>query len=143
MKESLKAIRDNFILLNEQLDELLERYRVKYYHEFILSVFSFGIVGIYMLYIYVRIPLLSVHSNTTLAYNLKQTILNLDLAGAFFAFAPYFDFISSVTLFGGCLWGVIKIFHHSLAKISEVELIPLPERIKKIEKEGEEPEDEE
>ena len=136
MKETLKAISENFKQLNEQLDELLERYRVKYYHEFILSVLAYGIAGIYLLYIRAKAFALLVHIDTTFSYNVKEAILSMDLAGFFFALNPFFDMLSSVLLFGGGLWGITKLFHHSLAKISEVELIPLPERIKKIEKEG-------
>lgn len=142
MKRMLKEAIDNLRLLNEQLDELLERYRIKYYHEFILSVFSFGCFGIYLIYIYSRLPILFVHQATTFAYNCKEAIRPFDLSGIFFAMDPFFELVSSLTLLAGFLWGSIKILQHSMAKISEIELIPLPERIKKIEKEGEESENE-
>ena len=59
------------------------------------------------------------------------------IAGVFFALNPLFDIVSSILLFGGCLWVVAKLFSHSLIKLSELELLPLKERIRKIEEEGE------
>lgn len=132
-------MREKLRLLNIRIGSIIKRFRVKYYHEFALSVFGFGLTCIYMLYIWVRLPLLFVHLNTTMKYNAAQAAMGLDLAGMFFALNPIFDFLSSVFLFGGCLWAVFKLFHHSLAKISEIEFVPLSERILEIEKEGKEP----
>lgn len=138
MREKLKIMRENLRILKAQFDKEWERLRVKYYHEFALSVVAFGLTGIYLLYVYSRLVVFQAHSSTILSYNIRQAALSADLAGVFFALNPLFDIISSILLFGGCLWGVSKLFTHSLVKLSEVDLLPLTQRIQEIEKEGEE-----
>lgn len=135
MREKLKR-------LDAKIQSIIKRFRIKYYHEFAISVFSFGFAIIYMLYVCVRIPVLTVHLDTTMPFNITQSTLALDLAGIFFALKPVFELLSSVMLLGGFLWATLKLFSHSLVKISEIELVPLPERILDIEKEGEKSNDE-
>ena len=124
-------------ILKNRIESVLEKFRVKYYYEFALAVFSFGLTCIYVFYVYCRFPVFIVHSDTTMAYNMRLAVQDFDLAGVFFALNPMFDVVSSILLFGGCLWVVAKLFSHSLIKLSELELLPLKERIRKIEEEGE------
>lgn len=131
-------MREKLKLLDIRINSIIKHYRVKYYYEFAMAVFCFGLACIYLLYVWVLLPVYAVHHNTTMTYNIVQAIRGQDLAGVFFALDPSFDLISAVMLFGGCLWGVSKLFYHSLAKISEIELVPLAERILEIEKEGKE-----
>ena len=142
MKGMLKEAVDNLRLLKEQIDELLERYRVKYYYEFILSVFCYGLMGTYALFVWARVPSLVVYTNTTFEYNLSQSLIPFDIVAFFFTFTPFFSYASEAALFFAGMWATTKLWHHSLVKVSEIELIPLPERIKKIEKEGVESKDE-
>ena len=131
MKEKLK-------LLDIKIEAIIKRYRIRYYHEFVMSVVGFGLTCVYMLYVWARIPVFSIHLDTTMAYNITLAIRGQDLAGVFFALNPYFNLVSSLLLLGGCLWGALKLFSHSLGKISEIEYIPLIERVLEIEKEDEE-----